>query len=161
MGSRILARLLHLRFILQFYHRFILGCVQGAFGWGGKVFHTTPTPQPKDGAFACTRASLCEELKTNIFTIYFLFPVSISCNLNLLFKYLIKYLNYDKFLEDFLRYLFPSEFENFSNILVFFKNDAHLFLNYFLHIVNWGPCFIIIGWLGFSIGRTILKFYYY
>jgi hypothetical protein len=91
----------------------------------------------RDGAFAaCTRASLCEELKTNIFTIYFLFPVSISCNLNLLFKYLIKYLNYDKFLEDFLRYLFPSEFENFSNILVFFKNDAHLFLNYFLHIVN-------------------------
>ena len=137
--------LLHLRFILQFYHRFILGCVRR-----------------RDGAFAaCTRASLCEELKTNIFTIYFLFPVSISCNLNLLFKYLIKYLNYDKFLEDFLRYLFPSEFENFSNILVFFKNDAHLFLNYFLHIVNWGPCFIIIGWLGFSIGRTILKFYYY
>lgn len=78
-----------------------------------------------------------KNLKNNIFTIYYLFPLSISCNLNLLFKYLIKYLNYDKFLEDFLRYFFKSEFENFSNILgEFFKNDAHLFLNYFLYIVN-------------------------
>ena len=75
--------------------------------------------------------------KNNIFTIYYFFPLSISLNLNLLFKYLIKYLNYDKFLEDLLRYFFKSEFENFSNILgEFFKTDAHLFLNYFLYIVN-------------------------